>query len=189
MLALGTLVTARTPIVWAATHAVHHRYVDTDKDPHTPVKGKMYAFLWWLFDEDSVVDPMKAMPRLFKDPVVVFVSKYRWVIVSIYFVLVSILFGFGGVIWGGFFRMVVSGIVISFLNIYGHNEDVPYGEDKGSDNWILAILTFGEGWHKEHHRDDAAVARHGRQWYQIDLNWYAILLFERLGLVSNVIRP
>lgn len=189
MLSLGTLVTARTPIVWGATHAVHHKYVDTEKDPHSPVKGKMYSFVLWLFDEENVVDPKKAMPRLYRDSVVVWVSQLRWPIVMAFFALLYAFYGFDGVVWGGFFRMLVSAIVISCVNVWGHNEDVPYGEDRGSDNWILAILTFGEGWHKEHHRDDSACARYGRKWYQIDVNWYWILLFEKLGLIWNVQRP
>lgn len=189
MLSLGVTLTARSPIVWGATHAVHHRYVDTDKDPHSPVRGKMYAFLWWLFDESNVVDPKKVMPHLFKDPVVLAVHKLRWKIVLGFFVILYLFFGFEGVIWGGFVRMLLSAIVISCVNVWGHNDDVPYGQDRGSDNVILALLTFGEGWHKEHHRGDAACARHGRKWWQIDVNWYLILLFEYMGFIWNVRKP
>jgi stearoyl-CoA desaturase (Delta-9 desaturase) len=189
MLSLGTTVTGRSPIVWAATHAVHHKYVDTEKDPHSPVRGKMYAFVLWLFDESNVVDPKKVMPHLLKDPVCVWVEKLRWLIVAVALLVPYLIFGFGGLIWGGFLRMLLSGIVISCVNVWGHNDDVPHGEDRGSNNLILALLTFGEGWHKEHHRGDSSCAKYGRKWYQIDMNWYAILLFEKLGLVSNVIRP
>ena len=189
LLSLGTTLTVSTPISWAATHAAHHKYCDTDKDPHTPLKGKLYAFLLWMFDENNLADPKVHARRALNDPVCVWVSKLRWPIVLTGLFIPYALFGFDGLIWGGFLRMFVGGAVVAAVNIWGHNEDVPYGEDRGSDNWLLAVLTFGEGWHKEHHRGDSACARYGLKWYQIDLNWYAILLFERLGLVSNVIRP
>jgi stearoyl-CoA desaturase (delta-9 desaturase) len=104
-----------------------------------------------------------------------------------------ILFAIGGwsmVVWGVFARVVFGWHTTWFVNSLSHI----YGSrphetgDLSTNNWFVALLTFGEGWHNNHHAFPTS-ARHGLQWYQFDMNWIAIRLFEKLGWAKQIKTP
>jgi len=102
----------------------------------------------------------------------------------------AIQFGFSLLIWGVFVRTVVvwhvTWSVNSLAHVFGYRN---YDTSDGSrNNWFVALLTLGEGWHNNHHAD-ARSARHGHRWFEIDLTFSVIQLLERVGLASDVIRP
>ena len=102
----------------------------------------------------------------------------------------AIQFGFSLLIWGVFVRTVVvwhvTWSVNSLAHVFGYrNYDTA---DDSRNNWFVALLTLGEGWHNNHHAD-ARSARHGHRWFEIDLTFSVIQLLERVGLASDVIRP
>jgi stearoyl-CoA desaturase (delta-9 desaturase) len=105
-------------------------------------------------------------------------------------ILAGILFAIGGwqmVIWGVFARTVVCWHTTWFVNslshIYGSR---PHStNDASTNNWFVALLTFGEGWHNNHHAAPTS-ARHGTEWYQLDVNWITIRIFERLGWATKI---
>jgi stearoyl-CoA desaturase (delta-9 desaturase) len=102
----------------------------------------------------------------------------------------AIQFGFSLLVWGVFVRTVVvwhiTWSVNSLAHVFGYrNYDI---SDDSRNNWFVALLTLGEGWHNNHHAD-ARSARHGHRWFEIDLTFSVIQLLERVGLASDVIRP
>ena len=91
------------------------------------------------------------------------------------------------VVWGVFLRVVVGWHTTWFVNSLAHIYGGRPHEtgDLSTNNWFVAILTFGEGWHNNHHAFPTS-ARHGLKWYQFDMNWITIRILEKLGLATNV---
>ncbi|MEQ1921208.1 MAG: fatty acid desaturase [Pyrinomonadaceae bacterium] len=179
------------PDKWIATHRMHHKFVDTDKDPHSARSGFWWPQIGWVVwgraqDHDEAT-MKKYVPDLLKDRGHVLISRFFYVpiIVSAF-----ILFAIGGwtmVVWGVAARVVVGWHTTWFVNSLAHL----YGKrphdtgDLSTNNWFVAILTFGEGWHNNHHMSPTS-ARHGTEWYQFDMNWIAIRIFEKLGWAKNI---
>ena len=176
---------------WVATHRIHHKFVETERDPHSTRPGFWWAQIGWVLfgtaqDHDGAT-LKKYVPDLMKDKFHTFLAKYYYVpiIVSAF-----VLFAIGGwsmVFWGVFMRVVVGWHTTWFVNslshIYGKK---PFAtNDDSTNNWLVALLTFGEGWHNNHHAFPTS-ARHGLKWYQFDLNWLTIRLFKKLGWAKDI---
>ena len=115
------------------------------------------------------------------------INKWHWVPEVI---LGLTLLAFGGVqylLWGVFFRVVIglhcTWLVNSATHVWGSRRFQT--KDDSTNNFLIALLTFGEGWHNNHHAHPLS-ARHGLRWYEIDLNWYAIWVFSKLGLIWDI---
>ncbi len=176
---------------WVATHRIHHKFVETERDPHSTRPGFWWAQIGWVLfgtaqDHDEAT-LKKYVPDLMKDKFHMFLAKYYYVpiIVSAF-----VLFAIGGwsmVFWGVFVRVVVGWHTTWFVNslshIYGKK---PFStNDDSTNNWLVALLTFGEGWHNNHHAFPTS-ARHGLKWYQFDMNWLTIRLFKKLGWAKDI---
>ncbi len=187
----GTLALEGGPIFWVATHRIHHQKSDREGDPHTPREGTFWAHMGWILmgeglHHDSSVLARYA-PDLCKDPVHVWLSKWHWtsnVVVGL------ALLAFGGipyVLWGIFFRTTVglhtTWLVNSATHLWGSRRFKT--RDDSTNNWWVALLTFGEGWHNNHHAHPVS-ARHGLTWYELDLNWIGISTLRFLGLAWDV---
>jgi stearoyl-CoA desaturase (delta-9 desaturase) len=129
------------------------------------------------------------VPDLTEDKFHVWITEYHFVPTVI---LGLALFAIGGlpfVLWGIFLRIVVglhaTWLVNSATHIWGSRRFET--RDLSTNSWWVALLTFGEGWHNNHHAFPVS-ARHGLKWYEIDLNWYGIWILTKLGLASNVYR-
>ena len=99
-------------------------------------------------------------------------------------------YGWSITIWGVFVRTVlvwhVTWSVNSLSHVWGYRTyDTP---DRSRNNWIVGLISNGEGWHNNHHWDQRS-ARHGHQWWEIDVTWITICLLEKIGLAKNVVRP
>jgi len=188
---LATMSIQDSPDKWIATHRMHHKFTETDQDPHSTLKGFWWAQIGWIVwgtaqDHDRKT-LQKYVPDLIKDNGHALISRFYYVpiIVSAF-----ILFAIGGwtmVIWGVFARVVVGWHTTWFVNslshIYGSRPHAT-GDDS-TNNWFVALLTFGEGWHNNHHAFPTS-ARHGLEWYQFDMNWIAIRILEKLGWAENI---
>ena len=176
---------------WVATHRIHHKFVETERDPHSTRPGFWWAQIGWVLfgtaqDHDEAT-LKKYVPDLMKDKFHARLAKYYYVptILSAF-----VLFAIGGwsmVFWGVFVRVVVGWHTTWFVNslshIYGKK---PFAtNDDSTNNWLVALLTFGEGWHNNHHAFPTS-ARHGLKWYQFDLNWLTIRLFKKLGWAKDI---
>jgi sn-1 stearoyl-lipid 9-desaturase len=187
----ATLALEGGPIFWVATHRIHHHHSDQEGDPHSPVDGKWWAHMGWILTGKAMhhdtVTLARYVPDLSKDKFFVWITKYHYVpLVVLGFILLAI----GGlplVLWGVFLRTVVTlqttWMVNSITHTWGSRRFKT--RDLSTNNWWVALLTFGEGWHNNHHAHPVS-ARHGLRWYEVDFTWYAICFMKKLGLAKDV---
>jgi sn-1 stearoyl-lipid 9-desaturase len=188
---LGTMALQDDAPRWVATHRIHHKYVETDKDPHSTRAGFFWAHVEWIMrgtanDHDEAT-LKRYVPDLMKDKFHVLLAKYFHVPLIISGVVLFLIGGWSMVLWGVFARVVFgwhsTWLVNSATHYWGKRRFET--NDDSTNNWIIALLTFGEGWHNNHHAQPTS-ARHGLKWYEFDLNWQTIRLFERLGWAKQI---
>lgn len=189
--ALGTMSMQDAPDKWVATHRIHHAFTETPRDPHTTRPSFWWAHIGWVVlgkaqDHDAATFK-KYIPDLLKDRFHVLLAKYYLVPIILSGFLLYGLGGWSMVLWGVFVRVVVGWHTTWFVNSLSHfSGKRPFDTvDDSTNNWFVAILTFGEGWHNNHHAFPTS-ARHGLKWYQFDMNWLTIRLFKRLGWAKQI---
>src|SRR5262249_6080614 len=189
----GTLALEGGPIFWVATHRIHHQFSDKDGDPHTPLDGKWWAHMGWILMGKSLHQDTKTLsryvPDLAKSKFHIWITKYHYVTVIALGLVLLAIGGLPFLMWGLFLRTVVglhcTWLVNSATHTWGSRR---FGtRDMSTNNWLIAMITFGEGWHNNHHAHPVS-ARHGLKWYEFDLNWYGIWLLKKLGLARHVYR-
>jgi stearoyl-CoA desaturase (delta-9 desaturase) len=189
----GTLALEGGPIFWVATHRIHHQFSDKDGDPHTPLDGKWWAHMGWILMGKSLHQDTQTLsryvPDLAKSRFHVWITRYHYLsIIAVALILVAT-GGLPFLFWGMFLRTVVglhcTWLVNSATHTWGSRRFPT--RDQSTNNWLVALITFGEGWHNNHHAHPVS-ARHGLKWYEIDTNWYAIWILKKLGLVWQVYR-
>ena len=187
----GTLALEGGPIFWVATHRIHHQHSDHEGDPHTPREGTYWAHMGWILTGKAMhhnTDVLaRYVPDLAKDEFHVSLTKWHWVPQ----VVVGLaLLAFGGwtyVLWGTFFRTTFglhcTWLVNSATHLWG-TQRFKTRDDSKNSFWV-AMMTFGEGWHNNHHAHPVS-ARHGLAWYEFDMNWIGIKALELLGLAWDI---
>jgi len=187
----GTLALEGGPIFWVGVHRLHHQNTDKSGDPHSPQDGGLWAHIGWMVTGESLhndsAELSRFVPELRKDRFHVWISRWHWVPIV---VLAAILFLVGGwpfLLWGIFLRTVVglhsTWLVNSATHMWG-SQRFSTGDTSRNSFWV-ALLTFGEGWHNNHHAHPLS-ARHGLAWYEFDPNWYGIAILRRLRLAWDV---
>ncbi len=188
LLVLGAMAVASPPIEFAAIHIKHHAQSDREGDPHSPLEGLFHAHLGWLF-KDRFADPQVYCRHLLKDAIVVFVNRSFLLWVALSLGLPFAIGGWTGLLWGGLVRIFLvhhfSFSVNSICHTFGRREFET--NDRSRNQWLVAVLAFGEGWHNNHHAFPRS-AFHGLHWWQLDLSGYVIWTLERLGLAYDVYR-
>ncbi|CAN5316171.1 fatty acid desaturase [soil metagenome] len=187
----GTLGLQSGAVNWVATHRIHHAFTETEKDPHSPRGGTFWAHVGWIFQgtaqNQTEETQWRYAPDLMKDKVHVFMSNYYWVTPIIAAVILFAIGGFSMVLWGIFLRQVIgwhsTWLVNSATHLWGSRRFET--RDDSRNNGLIAAVTFGEGWHNNHHAHPRS-ARHGLTWYEFDVNWVQIKFLEKLGLASDV---
>jgi fatty-acid desaturase len=187
----GTLALEGGPIFWVATHRIHHQYSDKEGDPHSPREGTYWAHMGWIFTgkamhHDTAV-LRRYVPDLSKDRFHVALTTWHWVTQ----VVVGLaLLAYGGVpyvLWGVFFRTVFglhcTWAVNSATHLWGSRRFKT--RDDSTNNFLVAMFTFGEGWHNNHHAHPVSM-RHGLAWYEFDMNYLGIKTLEFFGLAWDL---
>jgi fatty-acid desaturase len=185
----GTLTLEGGPIFWVSTHRIHHQHSDMDLDPHTPQHGAFWAHMGWIMFGQAKHNDTKKMakyaPDLSKDKFYVWLNNYHWLPLV---VLSAILYAVGGlqlVLWATCLRVVLglhaTWLVNSATHMFGSRRFAT--RDDSRNSWWVAILTFGEGWHNNHHAHPTS-ARHGLAWYELDITWMQIGLLKQLGIAQ-----
>ncbi len=176
---------------WVATHRMHHQFCETEKDPHSTRPGFFWAHMGWIFkgdaqDHDEAIFK-KYVPDLLKDKNHVLIAKYFYVPIIVSAILLFLIGGWGMVLWGVVVRTIFGWHTTWFVNSLSHMFGKRRFEtdDDSTNNWFVGILTFGEGWHNNHHAFPTS-ARHGLEWYQFDQNWITIRIFEKLGWAKKI---
>ncbi|MCS6874212.1 MAG: fatty acid desaturase [Pyrinomonadaceae bacterium] len=187
----GTLALQSGPISWVTTHRLHHAFTETDKDPHTVQKGLYWAHIGWIFQGTAQMQSEETKkryaPDLVKNRFYRFLDRYYWLSSVVLGLILLIFGGWQMVLWGIFLRTVfvwhATWLVNSATHKWGKRRFQT--DDSSTNNALVAMITFGEGWHNNHHAFPRS-ARHGFTKLEIDLNWLQIKLLEKIGLASNV---
>lgn len=188
---LGTLALQSGPIKWVATHRIHHAFTDQPGDPHSPRDGIFWSHVGWIFKGVSQEhDPavlQRYVPDLLKQPYYVLLQRFYVVPIIIVAAIFLAIGGLPMMLWGAFasvtFGWHFTWLVNSATHLWGSKRFET--TDDATNNMLVGILAWGEGWHNNHHANPVS-ARHGLAWYEIDVNWMQIRLLEMLGLATNV---
>jgi sn-1 stearoyl-lipid 9-desaturase len=190
----ATLALEGGPFFWVATHRVHHQNSDKEGDPHSPQEGGFWAHVGWIITGRSLHNHSSALlpyvPDLRKDKFHAWISEWHWVPITVLGVVLLVFGGWPMMMWGIFLRTVVglhaTWLVNSATHMWGRQRFRT--TDTSKNSFWVAMLTFGEGWHNNHHAHPQS-ARHGLAWYEFDMNWYGIWALRALGLAWAVRAP
>ena len=189
----GTLAIEGGPIQWVVTHRIHHAHTDRSGDPHTPRDGGWWAHIGWILrgtaqDHDQATIQRYA-PDLVKDRYYVWLNRFFFVPLIVLGLLLFVFGGWSVMLCGVLFRVTIAlhatWLVNSATHMWGRKR-FDTGEDS-RNSWWVALLTFGEGWHNNHHAYPTS-ARHGLRWYEIDFNWLGIRALQLMGLARAIKR-
>jgi fatty-acid desaturase len=190
----GALALQGGPIEWVSTHRKHHAFSDGEDDPHTMARGFLWAHCSWLFRQNSKMCSDEDVRHF--APELVDVPFYRWVDRNTLVLQVALglaLFAVGGwswVIWGIFARLVACYHITWMINSVAHM--VGYRTFKTTDLstncWWLALLSWGEGWHNNHHAFPFS-ARHGLRWFEFDPTWVMVRVLRVMHLAHEIKIP
>ena len=187
----GSMALQGSPNDWVTTHRLHHQFTETEQDPHSPRFGLFFSHIGWVLrgtsQDNSEEIEKRYIPDLLKDKFLVRLSKYWYVPTIVAGVLLGLIGGWSMVLWGIFIPVTFGWHFTWFVNSVTHvwGSRRFSSEDDSTNNWWVALVSFGEGWHNNHHAHPTS-AKHGLVWYEIDFNWIQIKILEKLGLVWNV---
>jgi stearoyl-CoA desaturase (delta-9 desaturase) len=191
VLALFCASTFGDPIRFAGKHRLHHLHTDRKDDPHTPLHGFWSSWFGSHLDSRYSDDEICAqVPGLTKYPELMWLHRHSLVPGVALCIIAFLVSGFSGaaigVMLGAALLVHQSSAVNYICHKYGRRRFDT--DDLSTNNFIVSLLVFGEGWHNNHHRYPVS-ARAGFCWWEIDMFYWVICLFEALGLVWDVKRP
>ncbi len=198
---IGASCVQRGPLWWAAHHRQHHRHADTELDPHSPtITGFVWSHMGWFLTPRAFRTDWARIPDFRQFPELRWLDRYD---IAVPVLLAVVLFALGlwlhavapswgtsgwqMLIWGFFVSTVVLFHATVTINSVAHR----FGRrrfdthDESRNNLWLALITFGEGWHNNHHFYPGS-ARQGFRWWEIDVTWYGLRLMSTLGLVWDL---
>jgi len=198
---IGASSVQRGPLWWAAHHRNHHRHSDTALDPHSPVQhGFLWSHMGWFLSREGFSTDRKVIGDLTRYPELRWLDRFDLLLPV---ALASALFGLGMLlerfapglgtsgpqllVWGFFISTVVLFHATVTINSLAHrfgSRRFPTRDDS-RNNWLLALLTFGEGWHNNHHHFPGS-ARQGFTWWEFDLTYYGLRMMSWFGLVWDL---
>ncbi|NIP49624.1 MAG: acyl-CoA desaturase [Gammaproteobacteria bacterium] len=200
MACLGCTAGQRGPLWWASHHRVHHAKSDSDKDPHSPRQGFLNSHLLWFLRRNKFVIERKYVKDWLRYPELCWLEKFDWIPLVLYGLgcyllgeLLSLWFPYLGVngaqvfVWAFIVSTVLLYHATYTINSLAHKfgKRRYHTRDDSRNNWLLALLTLGEGWHNNHHRYPAA-ARQGFFWWELDLTYIVLKTLNKLGLISEI---
>lgn len=194
---IGTMSAQRGPLWWAAHHRYHHRFTDTEQDPHSSTQGFWYSHIGWFLNDHNFKIRKEVVKDWLKYPELVWLDRFSLPVVLLTAVTI---YGLGEwlavaypqlettgpqlLVWG----FVISTVLLihatlcinSLAHLYGSRDfDTT---DQSRNNFFLSIITLGEGWHNNHHYY-AGSTRQGFYWWQIDVTYYVLKILSWFGLV------
>ncbi len=197
---IGGLAGEGSAIDWVANHRKHHAHSDQEGDPHSPLDGKWWSHMFWLAwcypKEMQRRHTERWAPDLMNERGLLFLQRtfLLWhflmggALYAAGYALGGNYMGWSFLLWGMFVRLVfvlhATWFVNSASHIWGYRNYVT--TDQSRNNWWVALITYGEGWHNNHHAFPR-MAAHGHRWWEFDMTFWAIRLMQGLGLVWDVV--
>jgi len=199
--AIGATCVQRGPLWWAAHHRHHHRHTDTPEDPHSPRQhGFWWSHMGWFLTRRGFRTEWSRIPDLQKYPELRWLDRFDILLPILLAVGLYVLgawmhraiptLGTNGpqlLVWGFFISTIVlfhaTVTINSLAHVFGSRRFDT--RDDSRNNWLLALITFGEGWHNNHHHFPGS-ARQGFRWWEVDFTWYGLKLMSWLGLVHDL---
>jgi len=197
---IGAASTQRGPLWWAAHHRHHHKSADREEDPHSPRHGFLWSHMGWFLSRRHFGTDHSQIPDLMKYPELRLLDRYDLLVPVVYAVG---MFGLGVgldrlfpelgtsgwqmLVWGYFISTVVlihvTLTINSLAHVWGRRRYAT--SDDSRNNWFLALLTLGEGWHNNHHHYPGS-ARQGFYWWEVDISYYVLRMMSWVGLVRGL---
>ena len=187
----GSLTLEGGPIFWVATHRLHHQKSDQPGDPHSPRDGAWWSHVGWILlgetNHNNTRVLSKYAPDLAKHKFYVWLNNYHWVPLTVLGIFLYAVGGWPLFLWAGCLRVVVglhsTWLVNSATHMWGRRRFET--RDDSRNSWWVALLTFGEGWHNNHHAHPTS-ARHGLAWYELDHSWILISVLKFFRIAKSV---
>ena len=209
---LGMCNLQDSPARWVAIHRMHHQHSDHQSDPHSPLVSFLWGHMGWVVVRNRDLDRTSHYERyvrdLLRDPFYLRLErKGGWLFIFLGHAM--LITGIGAIVgyfvdggsgalryaasyytWGVAVRTVFvlhgTWAVNSVAHVFGYRNYET--RDRSRNNWLIALLSHGEGWHNNHHAEPRAAA-HGHRWWEYDMSWQVIRLMEIVGLAKDVVRP
>jgi len=188
---MGCSALQKGPLWWASHHRNHHRYSDTPQDPHSPHETSFWwSHVGWIMVEDHAHTPFDLIQDYEKYPELRWIDRHYWLPGVALAVLCLLIGGWSGLVWG----FVVSTVAVyhvtfainSLTHLFGNRRyDTP---DDSRNNFLLALVTFGEGWHNNHHHYQSS-ANQGFFWYEVDISYSILRVLGLAGIVWDLRKP
>ncbi len=175
---------------WAAHHRLHHLNSDTAEDVHSPARdGFLWAHVGWILSPKYLGFDSELIGDFSKFPELLFIDRHNWVPPTILGTVIFLLGGWHLFLWG----FAVSTVLLyhgtftinSLAHLWGSRRFET--TDTSRNNFFLAFITMGEGWHNNHHHYKHSC-RQGLRWWEIDFTYYGLLMLSWVGVVREI-RP
>lgn len=188
---VGALAAQKGPLWWAAHHRHHHRYSDTEQDIHSPLqRGFWWSHVGWILSsryDETRYDSIKDFARF---PELRWLNRWHLVPPVLLGVALFLAGGFSMLVWGFFVSTTLlwhgTFTINSLSHVFGRQRYK--SRDTSRNNWLLALLTLGEGWHNNHHYHQN-TANQGWFWWEVDISYYTLKALSWVGLVSDLRTP
>ncbi|MEP6936025.1 MAG: acyl-CoA desaturase [Nitrospirota bacterium] len=192
LLAFLAMTSAQKGVLWwAAHHRHHHKYSDREEDFHSPLqRGFWFSHVGWTLSEKHMRADLNLVKDFAQYPEICFLNRFYFIPPALYALLIFMLWGFPGLIWGFFISTTALYHCTFFINSLTHMVGrVRYRSGDGSRNsFLLAILCCGEGWHNNHHHYQSA-ANQGWFWWEVDFSYYTLVVLSWFGIVWDLRAP
>jgi stearoyl-CoA desaturase (Delta-9 desaturase) len=188
---LGTTAMENGPLWWASWHRRHHQHSDTPRDPHSPrIHGFWQAHVGWVFDPKNDETDLSNVKDLSRFPELVLLERFALVPFVAWGLGCYAIAGTAGVVWGFVVSTVAVNDATFLINSLAHAWGSRRYEttDTSRNNFALALLTLGEGWHNNHHFYMSS-ARQGFFWWEVDITYYSLRVLAWLRIVRDLNEP
>jgi stearoyl-CoA desaturase (delta-9 desaturase) len=188
---LGGMSVQKGALWWAANHRHHHKYSDMPNDLHSPrEQGLLWSHVGWIVSREYNDTDYSQIKDFAKYPELVWLNKFHFVPVAIYAAVLYATLGLWGFVWGFLVSTVLlwhgTFTINSLSHVFGNRRFET--TDDSRNNWFLAMLTMGEGWHNNHHHYQS-TANQGFYWWEIDPSYYILKALSWVGLVWDLRTP